>query len=556
MLPATLLAAPEVHYQECKTGFDYALAKYQGTTDKNNNGSQWCYLKTLKDGESWGNVRIESIPEFKTVSGKTCLAPSSYQGEKFYGCTSRNHSSPWCYVSEGQWEECDAPEPEPLLTHTIPQQSKRLDRVALGSCFKTKGDMPEALARLIGHQPDLFLWLGDNIYADTTDMALMRQKYDNKKRNPDYQQFLKASIPVMATWDDHDFGRNNDGKHYQKRAESQLEYLRHFDVEASDPRLNGQGGIYEAKLLGPNGEQTHVITLDARYFRSPTFSNYGTCEGDNSTILGEQQWQWLESELSKPSEIKIIASGIQVLPPLHKGRSLNSYCAYGNGKKFNKAIANLNEKAMSGTSYESWAEMPAEREKLLRLVQKSVNAGKTKAVIFLSGDQHWGELLQKAIPASTEFGAPVTVYEVTASGFGQNWPYHIENPMRLPIYADSQGNGEYSKQCKLPYKYALVEYQGCITRDHDTPWCYTEVDENGKGIEGAWGNCAPSGAVIPTGKVGMVSSDISSLTTGNRHLINKSGSNYGMLDIDWQNREIKLSIQTAKEEAVSTIVQF
>ena len=82
------------------------------------------------------------------------------------------------------------------------------------------------------------------------------------------------------------------------------------------------------------------------------------------------------------------------------------------------------------------------------------------------------------------------------------------------------------------------------------------MDENGKGIEGAWGNCAPSGAEIPTGKVGVVSSNISSLTTGNRHLINKSGSNYGMLDIDWQNREIKLSIQTAKEEAVSTIVTF
>ncbi|MGB0860932.1 MAG: alkaline phosphatase D family protein [Pseudoalteromonas spongiae] len=556
LLPSALFAAPEVHYQECKTTFDYALAKYQGTTDKNNSGSQWCYLKSPKDGESWGNVRTESIPEFKTVSGKTCLTPSSYQGEKFYGCTTRNHSSPWCYVAEGDWEECDAPAPEPLLTHTQPQQSKRLDRVALGSCFKTKGDMPAALARLIGHQPDLFLWLGDNIYADTTNMALMRQKYDDKKRNPDYQQFLKANIPVMATWDDHDFGRNNDGKYYQKRAESQQEYLRHFDVEASDPRLNGQAGIYEAKLLGPSGEQTHVITLDARYFRSPTFSNYGTCEGDNSTILGEQQWQWLEAELNKPSEIKIIASGIQVLPPLHKGRSLNSYCAYGNGNQFNQAIANLNEEAMSGTSYESWAEMPAQREKLLRLVQKSVNAGKTKAVIFLSGDQHWGELLQKEIPASPEFGASVTVYEVTASGFGQNWPYHIENPLRLPIYADSQGNGDYSKQCKLPYKYALVEYQGCITRDHDKPWCYTEVDENGKGIEGAWGNCAPSGAVIPTGKVGVVSSNISSLTTGNRHLINKSGSNYGMLDIDWQNREIKLSIQTAKEEAVSTIVTF
>ncbi|WP_462160320.1 alkaline phosphatase D family protein [Pseudoalteromonas maricaloris] len=129
-----------------------------------------------------------------------------------------------------------------------------------------------------------------------------------------------------------------------------------------------------------------MITLDARYFRSPTFSSYGACEGESSTILGEAQWQWLEQELQKPSEIKLIASGIQVLPPLHQGRSKTNYCAYGDGKTFNAAIASLEETNMSGTSYESWAEMPAQRERLLRLVQKSVNEGKTKAVVFLSGD--------------------------------------------------------------------------------------------------------------------------------------------------------------------------
>lgn len=551
------LSAPEVHYDQCQNTFSYLGASYQGTTDKNNSGSQWCYLKQATDGSSWGNVRVETIPAFTTVSGKSCKTPSNYQGEQFYGCSTRNHSAPWCYVDEqGSWEECATQTPDPLMSHTHPKPEKRLDRIALGSCFKTKGDMPAALARLIGHKPDLFFWLGDNIYADTEDMSTMRQKYDDKKRNADYQKFLAAEIPVMATWDDHDFGRNNDGKHYPKRAESQQEYLRHFDAKADDPRLNGQAGIYEAKMLGQKGEQTHVITLDARYFRSPTFASYGACEGDATTILGEQQWQWLEKELSKPSEIKLIASGIQVLPPLYQGRNRNNYCAFGDGKKFEQAISNLQESDMSGTSYESWAEVPLERERLLRLVQKSINAGNAKAVIFLSGDQHWGELLQKDIPASNEHGNMARVYEVTASGFGQNWPYHIENPLRLPVYADTKGDGNYNKQCKFPAKYAAVTYQGCITRDHDKPWCYTEVDESGNGVKGEWGNCAGSGATIPTGQVGVVSADIADLTTSNRHLINKSGSNYGMLDIDWQKRTIKMSIETAEEEAVSTIITF
>ncbi|WP_440056624.1 alkaline phosphatase D family protein (plasmid) [Pseudoalteromonas sp. T1lg65] len=556
VLSQMAVAEPEVHYDACKNNFSYLGADYQGTTDKNNAGSQWCYLKQSVEGATWGHVRTETIPEFKTVTGKVCKAPSDYQGEKFYGCSSRNHTAPWCYVEDDSWEECQVTQQEPVLAHTLPQQSKRLDRVALGSCFKPKGDMPEALAKLISQQPDLFLWLGDNIYADTTDMALMRQKYDDKKRNSDYKKFLEAKIPVMATWDDHDYGWNNDGKHYPARVESQKEFLRHFDAPKDDPRLNGQAGIYEAKMMGPEGERTHVITLDARYFRSPTFEKYGKCEGDSSTVLGEAQWKWLEQELQKSSEVKLIASGIQVLPPLNQGRSRSEYCAYGDGKQFEQVISELDESEMSGTGYESWAEIPSERAKLLRLVQQSINNGKTKAVIFMSGDQHWGELLQKTVPESEKYGAEVNVYEVTASGFGQNWPYDIENPLRLPIYADTKGDGNYTKQCKLPFKYLGETYDSCITRDNDKPWCYTDVDSNNAGIAGEWGNCAPSGATIPTGRVGVVSENIAELSTSDRHIINQSGSNYGLVDIDWKKREIKMSIETADEEAVSTIIYF
>ena len=556
LIPVIAMATPEVHYEQCKQSFSYLGTQYQGTTNKNNSSSQWCYLQQPIDGQTWANVRTDSIPDFTTVTGKNCQAPSSYRGEAFYGCSTLNHTSPWCYVDGTSWEECATTESQPLLAHTQPLQSKRLDRIALGSCFKTQGDMPEALAKLIGQQPDLFLWLGDNIYADTTDMAVMQQKYDDKKRNPDYRAFLKAGIPVMATWDDHDFGRNNDGKHYPKREEAQQAYLNHFDVPEDDPRRHQQSGIYEAKMFGQPGEKTHVITLDARYFRSPTFNNYGQCEGDSSTILGEAQWQWLEQQLNKESQITFIASGIQVLPPLHLGRSKSKYCAYGDGAAFNQAIAALNESELSGTSYESWAEIPTERERLLRLVQQAINQGKTKAVIFLSGDQHWGELLQKDIPENKAAGKQATVYEITASGFGQSWPYHIENPLRLPVYADTQGDGHYTKQCQFPANYAGVTYQGCLTRDHDKPWCYTQVDSNNKGIEGQWGHCAPQGAAIPTGFVGQISPEINSLTTSQRHLINKSGSNYGLIDIDWQKRHITLAIETSKEVAVSTVIEF
>lgn len=556
-LPAS--AAPEVHYEQCKQPFSYKGNQYKGTTNKDNGNTQWCYLKKPIDGSSWGNVREETIPRQITASGNQCSATSQYASETFHGCSTLTYGDFWCYTDSSgtNREDCHSDnQATGFLSHIQPKESELIQRVAVGSCFKTQGTMSQTMSRIIEAKPDLFMWLGDNIYADTTSMNVMQDKYDNKKRNSDYRNFLEANIPVLATWDDHDFGANNAGNNYSKRKESQQQFLRHFDIPKSDIRYSQQEGIYSAVMQGPSGKKVHSIMLDARYFRSPTFRNYGTCQGDNSTVLGDTQWAWLEKELAKPSQIKIIASGIQVLPPLHRKRRLSSYCAYGNGQKFNTAINRLNEDNASGTSYESWAEIPQQREKLLRLAQQAINSGKTKHIIFVSGDQHWGELLEKSIPASPTYGAQATVYEITASGFGQNWPYDIANPNRLRIWADDKGDGNYNKACKLPFKASGTTYDRCITQGQNTPWCYTEVDSRGAGVDGAWGNCAPEGADIPTGQAGKVPTNLSRVSTADRHIINKSGSNYGQIDIDWANGRIKLSLQTETQEITSTIINF
>ncbi|MCB1319320.1 MAG: alkaline phosphatase family protein, partial [Leptospiraceae bacterium] len=302
-----------------------------------------------------------------------------------------------------------------------------------GSCWKPGASGDQALDRIVELSPDMFLWLGDNIYGDTTDMTAMRASYESKKQTASYERFLRAEIPVLATWDDHDYGENNQGRYYTRRAESQQEFARHFDLPADDPRRRHQEGVYNARLFpARNGSASvHVILLDGRYHRSPTFNQYGACEGNASSFLGSEQWDWLMRELRRPADIKIIASGIQVLPPLHGKRALKDYCAYADGREFQRAIAALEETDLSGTEYESWAEFPLERERLLRAVQASVNAGNAKQVIFVSGDQHWAEIMRKDIPA-TDNQAPVTVYEVTASGFNQNWPYEVPDPNRLP----------------------------------------------------------------------------------------------------------------------------
>lgn len=125
----------------------------------------------------------------------------------------------------------------------------------------------------------------------------------------------------------------------------------------------------------------HVIALDARSGRSATFSSYGTCLGAASRMLSDDQWAWLDTELARPSAVKVIASGIQVLPPTNlQSTTPSSYCAYdGEGGTFDSSMAAAGESNVSvGTSYESWGEMPQERTRLLQKCQRSINDGFAK----------------------------------------------------------------------------------------------------------------------------------------------------------------------------------
>ena len=65
---------------------------------------------------------------------------------------------------------------------------------------------------------------------------------------------------------------------------------------------------------GTGGQENglHVIMLDARSGRDPTYSIFGECKGSATKIISDNQWAWLEEELERESEIKIIGSGIQV----------------------------------------------------------------------------------------------------------------------------------------------------------------------------------------------------------------------------------------------------
>src|SRR6185436_13483983 len=85
-----------------------------------------------------------------------------------------------------------------------------ISRIAFGSCCKQ--DKPAPIWDAIAAQkPERFLFIGDNIYGDSQDMAVLKAKWKLLNDMPGYQK-LKATCPILATWDDHDYGVDDGGQ--------------------------------------------------------------------------------------------------------------------------------------------------------------------------------------------------------------------------------------------------------------------------------------------------------------------------------------------------------
>ena len=174
--------------------------------------------------------------------------------------------------------------------------------IAFGSCNKT--DEPNVFwDDILACNPDIWLWGGDIVYADTEDMDELRALYNEQNSLPAYQELRKA-VPISGVWDDHDYGVNDGGAEYPKKKESQQEFLNFMGVAKDDPRRL-QEGTYHAFDISSEGGNVKIINLDTRYFRSPLLRNsklskkrYQPDNDPTKTMLGEKQWQWLTEELT------------------------------------------------------------------------------------------------------------------------------------------------------------------------------------------------------------------------------------------------------------------
>src|SRR5204862_3190149 len=77
----------------------------------------------------------------------------------------------------------------PGCASRAPRVDGALTRIAFGSCINTQAH--PMLDRTLTLPFDLFILLGDNIYADTTNAAVMARKYRVRKESAFFQSLRK-----------------------------------------------------------------------------------------------------------------------------------------------------------------------------------------------------------------------------------------------------------------------------------------------------------------------------------------------------------------------------
>ena len=276
---------------------------------------------------------------------------------------------------------------------------RAVTKVGFGSCAHQ--DRGQPIWTSIGAWgPDLFVMLGDNVYGDTEDMAVLRAKYAALGAKPEFRAVAEET-PFLATWDDHDYGANDAGREYPMKATSKEVMLEFFGEPADSPRWSHEG-IYHAVTLGPPGQRVQFILLDLRTFRSPLARRarnereasrevgpYVPRGGEDVTMLGAAQWAWLDAQLREPAEFRVICLSTQLLP------------------EFN--------------GWEAWANLPDERAKLIDLIRET----RAEGVVFISGDTHWAEFSLEEEPGL------YSLVELTSSGLTEVWRAVAPNRNRI-----------------------------------------------------------------------------------------------------------------------------
>jgi len=261
----------------------------------------------------------------------------------------------------------DRYQPTPYATRTAPAGPTDF-RVAFGSCARFAWDSEQRIFDGVMTQtPDLFFWLGDNVYADTEAPQMIAEEL-RRQRNVQRMQPLIRSVPQLAIWDDHDFGYNNsDGASHPGKLEA-LEVFRRYWPNPAFGLPATPGVFFDYSYGGID-----FFFLDGRFYRDPNSAP----DGPGKKFLGPGQTAWLKERLlASRAPFKVLVCG--------SGWS-----------------------SADGPEGDTWSAFLTERNALFDFIRDRQITG----VVLLSGDSHVGEL--NCIPRSEQGG--YDLYDLVSS---------------------------------------------------------------------------------------------------------------------------------------------
>lgn len=242
--------------------------------------------------------------------------------------------------------------------------------------------------------PDMMLWLGDNIYlreADWGTRSGILHRYTHTRSCPEMQNLL-SSCHHYAILDDHDFGPNDASSAFINKDFTQEA----FELFWANPSYG---------LSANGGTTTQFSYMDVDFFLldNRSFRTEKDIKGLKETILGKQQKKWLIQALdASTSFYKIVAIGGQF----------------------------LNDVAI----FENYAGYQDERDELIQLIDDN----KIKGVIFLSGDRHHTELSAMTLKNGN------TIYDLTSSPMTSTAYDHSTEPNSFRVEGTHVGHRNFS----------------------------------------------------------------------------------------------------------------
>ena len=273
--------------------------------------------------------------------------------------------------------------------HTLSEDSIKDFSFLIGSCLFLApkilapfypGNEDGIIKAMTKTESDFMVWLGDNVYypLSVRKAKTMHKIYNQYRRNKAMNDFFK-SRPHFATWDDHDYGRNNSRSEFELK-DSALKIHENYWPNPSYGEAHNKGVYFKFRYY-----DAEFILLDGRY--------HAIRGNSQRSLMGKEQFRWFKRSIENSTAKHIfIINGIQILN--RHGR------------------------------FEAYERLyPEEYEAIMRIINKKQGAKFT----FLSGDRHFSSILSDTLDDQS------IVYDITCSPLGAPVrPYYTEGERENP----------------------------------------------------------------------------------------------------------------------------